>query len=136
MRHLEDMHQEMIFAWSKSIRLNPLNAPCLPNEKLFDYMFAIPNGGRRRKLEAARLKKQGVKAGVSDIFIALPIGRYSGLFMELKRPMVKNSPKPVVSDNQKIWLKRSLHAGYYSCVCYGFDDAVKVIEDYLLFKLE
>jgi hypothetical protein len=32
-----------------------------------DMMFHIPNGGSRNKLEAANLKKQGVRAGVPDI---------------------------------------------------------------------
>lgn len=45
--------------------------------------FHIPNGGRRGKIEAARLKKMGVKAGVPDIEIIAEGGRSH--FMELKR---------------------------------------------------
>ena len=33
------------------------------------WMFAIPNGGYRDVREATRLKKQGVKSGVSDMFL-------------------------------------------------------------------
>ena len=36
-------------------------------------VFHIPNGGSRHKAEAARLKAQGVKAGVPDLCI--PVAR-------------------------------------------------------------
>lgn len=46
----------------------------------FDYqypqfrqlLFAVPNGGSRHKLEAINLKKQGVRAGISDIILLVP----------------------------------------------------------------
>src|SRR5262245_32523350 len=52
-------------------------------------MFAIPNGSERAKPVAARLKAEGVKAGVSDVFLPLPIvhnsGMYAGLWIEMKK---------------------------------------------------
>ena len=50
----------------------------------FDYqyphlsklLFAVPNGGSRHKIEAKNLKKQGVRAGVSDL-VFLYDGRVS-----------------------------------------------------------
>lgn len=56
----EAEHQEKIFNWAKFI----------PELK---WMFAVPNGGYRRPLEALRFKKQGVKAGVSDILSLIHI---------------------------------------------------------------
>ena len=48
-------------------------------------MHHIPNGGKRGKAEAARLKAMGVKPGVSDIFC-----RYqSGL-----KPSIKIQARP------------------------------------------
>lgn len=35
-------------------------------------VFAIPNGGSRNKAEAAKLKAEGVSAGVPDLFIPIP----------------------------------------------------------------
>ena len=33
-------------------------------------VFAIPNGGSRNEIEAANLRKEGVRAGVWDMFLA------------------------------------------------------------------
>lgn len=38
------------------------------------WMHHIPNGGSRNKIEAVRLKAQGVKRGVPDIFLPYPTG--------------------------------------------------------------
>lgn len=47
-------------------------------------LYAVPNGGRRDKAEAAHLKRQGVRAGVPDLCLAVPKGKYHGLYIELK----------------------------------------------------
>jgi len=39
-------------------------------------IFAIPNGGKRNRIEAAKLKRQGVKPGVPDIFLPAPRDGY------------------------------------------------------------
>lgn len=104
--------QSMLFRWAS---YNP-ELRC---------MFAIPNGGSRHKLEAINLKFQGVKAGVPDIFLPLPKGKYHGLFIELK--VGKNK----TSTSQNEWIERLKKAGYMSEVCYGFDNAKETIEKYL-----
>lgn len=58
--------------------------------------FAVPNGGWRNPKEAARLKAEGVKAGVPDICIVSQDGWVA--FVEVKRP--RNSS---LSDPQKEW---------------------------------
>lgn len=49
-----------------------------------DLLHHIPNGGSRNQLEAANLKRQGVKAGVPDL--CLPVARNGkhGLYVEMK----------------------------------------------------
>ena len=37
-----------------------------------DLLFAIPNGGLRNRATAARLRAEGVKRGVSDLFLRWP----------------------------------------------------------------
>lgn len=44
----------------------------------------IPNGGSRNQLEAANLKRQGVKAGVPDLCLPVPRNGKHGLYVEMK----------------------------------------------------
>ena len=94
-------------------------------------MFAVPNGGTRRDaIEGANLKKQGVKAGVPDIFLPAPRPPYHGLFLELKARNGK------VQDNQREWLDALSRRGYKAVVAYGFEAARNEIERYLNLKGE
>lgn len=53
-------------------------------------VFHVPNGGLRSKSEAARLKWQGVLAGVFDLVLVLAEGRCA--FWEVKTPAGRISP--------------------------------------------
>ena len=55
--------------------------------------FAVPNGGKRDKITAARLKLMGVRSGVADIIV---LSRSRPLALELKIPKTGRQ-----SDNQK-----------------------------------
>ena len=115
-RPLEAEEQVKIFQWAKLVEGHK---PQLKN------LYAVPNGGRRDRIEAAHLKQQGVKPGVPDICLAYPSGVYHGLYIELK--VGKNKP----SDLQKEWLRNLRAAGYMAIVCYGFEQAKEAIENYL-----
>lgn len=93
-----------------------------------DHLFAIPNGGSRHRLEAYNLKRQGVKSGVSDIFLAYPVQPYAGLWIELKR--IKKSLSRLTRD-QKEWLERMQLVGYDTYVAYGAEQAIYKIRQYL-----
>jgi hypothetical protein len=121
-KFIEDDHQESLFRWA-SVMANSGYPTRL--------MFAVPNGGYRRPREAARMKLAGVKSGVPDIFLPVPRGEFHGLFIELKRPIVKGEARPVVSPEQKHWLKELDAQGYMATVCYGWIEAKEVIESYL-----
>lgn len=88
-------------------------------------LYAVPNGGRRDKAEAAHLKRQGVRAGVPDLFLPVSRGGYHGLFIELKYG--KNKP----TKKQTEWLKSLNEQGYAVAVCYGCDEASEKILKYL-----
>ena len=75
--------------------------------------------------EAANLKRQGVKAGVSDIFLPLPNEKYHGMFIEMK--VHPNKP----SEKQKIFISNMLKNGYSCKVCYSSEEAVKEIIKYI-----
>lgn len=92
-----------------------------------DLLFAIPNGGERNVIVASRLKAEGVRAGVPDLFLAVPRGEYSGLFIEMKKPKGGR-----VSDNQKHLLGILGEQGYRATVCNGWIEAKAAIENYFV----
>ena len=50
-----------------------------------DFMFSIPNEGKRSRWLGHAMRASGLKAGCSDLMLAYPKGQYHGLFLELKR---------------------------------------------------
>lgn len=121
MKHIEDQHQKMLFDWASHARLPT-------GQRIRDLMFAVPNGGKRNAKEAARLKSQGVKAGVSDVFLAYPADGKHGLFIELKKPKATKSD---ITENQAKWLNTTEQAGYSSVAAFGFDAARSAVTHYL-----
>jgi hypothetical protein len=89
------------------------------------WLHHIPNGGRRDRVEAAKLKEMGVKAGVSDLCLPYPKGIYCGLYIEMK---YGNNRK---TDSQKEFLTDMAAAGHYAVTCYSMEDAVRIITEYL-----
>lgn len=89
-------------------------------------IFAIPNGGRRGKLEAMRLQLEGVSPGVPDLMLPTPRGKHHGLFVEMKRTKGGRT-----SNEQKDWIAYLQANGYRAIVCHGFEEAKKEIECYL-----
>ena len=64
--------------------------------------WAVPNGGKRNKIEAKRLRDEGTKAGVPDLTIVYR-GKYFGL--EVKKPL-SLTPKGRLSKNQKNMIEK------------------------------
>jgi hypothetical protein len=89
------------------------------------FLFAIPNGGMRHPAIAKKLKAEGVKAGVSDLFLAYPAGGYCGLWIEMK--VGKNKPTP----EQEAWVNDMNANGYSAWICYGADEAIEVLTNYV-----
>ena len=116
----EAAHQTALFCWAAL----PEQQSKYPQLK---WMFHIPNGGTRNKIEAGRLKAQGVKRGVPDIFLPVPhkVLNYAGLFIEMK--VGKNKPSP----EQDHYITALKYNGYGVALCYSWQDAAKAIEWYL-----
>ncbi|WP_019024079.1 MULTISPECIES: VRR-NUC domain-containing protein [unclassified Thioalkalivibrio] len=133
-RHVEDDHQRALVQWASHRLLRP--APDVePGATLGDYLYAVPNGGNRGRIEAARLKGLGVKAGVSDLKLPLARGGYAGLYLEMKKPRSAfRSPREAeraISDSQAEWRDRMIRAGYRWAIAYGWDEAREILTDYL-----
>lgn len=93
-----------------------------------DYLFHIPNGGYRHIREAVKLKRMGVKAGVSDLFLAYPSGNKHGLFMEIK------TEKGRLTQEQMVWLERIRSVGFDTHVTRNVEDAIDKIRSYLNYQ--
>lgn len=76
--------------------------------------------------------KKGLRRGVSDIFIMVKRGKYSGLVIELKRKS-KSKSSPVSKDQDEFLFEMD-EQGFYCSVCYGFEQAQKCVKEYLTIK--
>jgi VRR-NUC domain len=88
-------------------------------------MFAIPNGGYRPPGVGRELRKEGVKPGVPDIFLAVPSKGHHGMFIEMK------SDTGSTSTLQRTWMESLSRQGYHCVVCRGHEEAIKSINSYL-----
>lgn len=90
-------------------------------------IFAVPNGGLRRKTEAIRLKAEGVLASVPDLVVAEPRGPFHGLFVEMKRVGGK------ATKDQAAMMERLRARGYRVHLgADGVDAAFAAVEWYLM----
>lgn len=93
-----------------------------------EMLFAIPNqggGGMQAVRRGKKMVKEGLKAGVPDIFLPVAKADFHGLFVEMKYGDGR------VSKDQKRWLNNLTHGGYLCVVAYNFDAAKDAILDYL-----
>jgi len=112
----EAQEQTALFKWAE------FNARVIPELTL---LFHIPNGGKRDVITASRLKAQGVKSGVPDLFLPVPRGSYHGLFVEMKKI------GGTISDKQGEWIPALAAQGYKTVVCQGWVEAADMIKRYL-----
>lgn len=92
-------------------------------------IYHVPNGGHRVKAVAAKLKAQGVKAGIPDLVLPMARGGYFGLYIEFK---AKPPYDTAVSPSQDACIQALLEQGYLAIVCRGAIDASEAIRAYLL----
>lgn len=113
----EHAHQRALFGW--------LNHMVLTQEHpMARLCFAVPNGGKRDPITAARLKAEGVKAGVPDVVYPVPRASWCGLFMELKAGNGRTS------DDQDEWHTLLRQCGHAVAVCWGWQMARQCFRDY------
>ena len=96
--------------------------PNLPDKLL----FAVPNGGSRNKIEAANLKRQGVKSGVADVILLLPKKGYASLLLEFKTGRGK------LSEEQKEFRKQAENCRNKYVIVRSVAEAIEEIRKYLL----
>jgi hypothetical protein len=126
----ESGHQKALFCWAA------LNVATYPQLK---WLYAVPNGFFSTSGQKAKMKAEGLRDGVPDICLAVPtFSEYlpkvmlcAGLYIELKIEKRRNQKNGGCSEEQLEWLDYLQRAGYKALVCYGWQEAVKAIEEYL-----
>jgi|SaaInlStandDraft_3_1057020.scaffolds.fasta_scaffold14153_3 hypothetical protein len=88
-------------------------------------IYAIPNGGHRSKSQGAKLKAEGVTAGIPDLHLPIPSKGYGSLYIEMKYGSNK------LSKIQKDKIEMLRNYGNLCMVCYSFEEAKKTILEYL-----
>lgn len=117
-KHIEDDNQKALFDWAAHI----------PDLR---WMHCIPNGAflagdkLKRAKQMSRLKKQGLKPGVWDIFLPVARNGHHGLYIEMK------AGKNKLTDNQAEFGGFAHEQGYLTHICYTWLEAKEVICDYM-----
>lgn len=75
--------------------------------------FAVPNGGSRNPIEAAKMKRMGTRPGIPDLCI---VWRGRVIFIELKTPKGRTSPA------QEAVMSALTMAGAVVNVCRSLED--------------
>lgn len=108
----EDQEQKQLIQWCRT-------------QPRLQFLFHIPNesvGGRGWLI---RNRQLGVRSGVPDLMLPVPSNGYHGLFIEMKTMTGQ------LSEKQKRWLDVLNAFGYLAVVAHGWEEARKIIEDYL-----
>jgi hypothetical protein len=113
----EHEEQKALIEWADYQRFN--------GRKIREDLHAIPNGGQRHPAVAAKMKAEGVTAGIPDLMLTIPVAPYHGLFIELKARGGR------LTEKQGEHIERLRERGYHAVCCVGFDEARIAIERYL-----
>lgn len=150
----EHGHQAALFAWCAFAHVHGIECAdeWAKTGKTFPYyegkvtvpelkwFHAIPNGAnygddaKGARITGGRMKAEGLRKGVSDTFLPVRRGAYSGLYIEMKRPSERpksDKSKGGVSDEQREFGNFVLTQGFGFVVCYTWVEAVEVLKQYL-----
>lgn len=114
----EAQEQMRLFAW---INANMERYPDL------QFAFHPANGEYRHPATAGKLKAMGVRPGVPDVLFPLRCDSWTGLAIELKRSDGKNK----ATGRQQEWLHRLHMEGWRTAICYGANEAIDVLREYV-----
>ena len=92
------------------------------------WIFHCPNEAKRNPRTGAELKRLGMRAGVPDLLLLAPKGKYIGLAIEMK---VKGNKCTLSQIKWLEWLNKQ---GYKCKVAYGADECIEIIKEYLGIK--
>lgn len=113
----EDQEQAALIRWAQ------MQSGKYPDLEL---LYHVPNEGKRSVIGGVKMQHQGLKKGVPDLCLPVPVGAYHGMYIELKR-----QSGSVPSPEQVWWLDALSRNGYCVCWARGWEEARQAIMDYL-----
>ena len=93
------------------------------------WIHAIPNGGARHIAVASKLKAEGVKRGIADVFIPYARSGWRGMYIEFK------APGKTLTKEQWEYRAHVLDEGYFYNTCFDATEAYQVTKTYMDGKL-
>lgn len=116
----EDL-QRACFRWADLMRLQ---------HPILRWLTHVPNGGKRPRGEAGKLKGMGAKPGIPDFMLPRRWRGWQGLAVELK------SKDGRLSEAQKEWLEALEEDGYLCAVCRTLREFEVVVRKFLAGRTE
>lgn len=99
--------------------------------------YHVPNGSllgddkQSRTIRARMLMLAGMVPGVPDVYLGVARGKWAGLYVEFKKPSVRNHKNGGCSDEQQEFIAYALAHGYHCVVCYSWEEARDAVVEYL-----
>lgn len=123
----EDGHQMAVFCWAAD------NVGKYPPLR---WYHSIPNGGSRHVVEAMKMVGAGLRSGVWDTFLPVPIQtdwavQYAGLYIEMKKEGERTKKDGGLKPEQVEFGIFAKQVGYYCKVCYNWIEARDTLIAYL-----
>lgn len=103
----EDQFQQNAVTWIK-------NTYCLKNHNPRLIIHSTPNGGKRNKLEAIKLKRTGALSGVLDLTLKMP----NSIFIDIELKVDKND----LEDSQIEMIERLKSLNCYYVVAWDLEE--------------
>lgn len=113
-RHTESNEQIAAMDWLRA-----------QHPKIAEHTLHIGNERKASYYAGYIMKRMGVLKGASDLFMAWPAGGFHGLFIEVKSKIGRPSAE------QKAFLQRMRDVGYRAEICYGAEEVINTMKDYL-----
>jgi hypothetical protein len=127
----EAAHQSAIFCWAAMNMQKYLELRWI-HSSAYGAMFG--DDATTRAIRGGRLKAQGMRSGVADIFLPVKRGQWSGLYIEQKKPSVKpkkETSKGGLSDDQIEFRNFVMSQGFGWAVSYHWEYSRDLLIRYL-----
>lgn len=123
----EHAHQAVVVKWARWIATGGTRS----TYGMLRWLFAVPNGGLRHKITAARLVAEGVAAGVPDLLLPVAWRGHNGVALEMKAPGRVQQGVRACTDAQVAWLEHFAAEGWCAVVAFGAMAGIMALEYYL-----